>query len=176
MHILISGDIQVGKSTLIRKLIRDLPPIEYGFYTLKREEQEKTKIYIHPAAAHEWQYSAENCVGICYPDHGEPYPEVFDTYGASLLKDIPPGSIVMMDELGVMENSSPIFLQAVLAIFQGPYSVIAAIKPIDTPFLNQIRASKGAHIVTITKDTREKALGEARLLLPAILDTPSRAK
>lgn len=38
------------------------------------------------------------------PDIREAYPEIFDTYGASLLKR--PAKLILMDELGFLESDA----------------------------------------------------------------------
>lgn len=156
MHILIVGETGVGKSTLIGKLLNKIESPVYGFLTEKTgaDTDGLAKVYIHPANGAK-TYPDTNIVGICSSKGAEARAEVFERVGAPLLTGIPAGAAVLMDELGFMESSAPLFCDRVLQILDGPYFVIAAVKPMNTPFLMQVRSHPKARVYNIDIDNRE---------------------
>ena len=167
MHILITGQVGVGKTTLIDSILRQVRAPVYGFRTKKAGTgpSGEAPVYIHPATG-EMVQRADHIVGISSPKGATAYAEVFDGAGLKLLTDIPAGSVVLMDELGFMESGAPAFTEAALRILDGPYHVLAAVKPANTPFLTRVRAHTGALLYTITvenrDDLRERILADLR--------------
>lgn len=170
--IAISGSIQVGKSTLIRKLLdaSDLPVC--GFMTkLAREDKVPGKgwpLYIYPAALAEKDRvkSPANLLG--YPGPGDParFRDVFDGIAYSFLEDIPEDAIVVMDELGNMETSSEKFMNRVFEVIHGKNPVILAIKArFEFPFLARLRSEAGGNYYWITEENRDRIAQE---LIPVV--------
>lgn len=156
MHILIVGEIGVGKSSLIQKLTRGIKKPLYGFITKKHitDHSGNAQVYIHKLSGPP-QYGEDNCIGKCTPQGGIGCKAAFDR-AVQLLTSIPKGSLVMMDELGVLEGCSPMFCKAVMDLLNGPYTVIAAVKTASTPFLNDIRCHPEARIYVISEENRDK--------------------
>ena len=184
MHILITGDVGVGKSTLIGRLLRRVQEPVYGFRTEKvKRDAQGSAVYIHPATG-EKSYSDDNIAATFAPfeDRGEDKGTVllsresgrtkepslclqkplfcitgaFDELGVSLLAGIPAGSVVLMDELGFMESKALRFCDAVMAVLDGSYYGIAAVKPMNTPFLEKVRSHKDALVFEVTKSNRDE--------------------
>ena len=155
--ILICGPRGVGKSTLIRRLTALYPGPVSGFVT-KRETVADGEglfpIYIHPAACPEArrQYGPENLIGRCDSRRSVRYPEVFDRLGPPLLTS---GGLLVMDELGFLENDAHRFQAAVLAALDGSTPVLAAIKPKETDFLRRVRQHPCGEVFYITPESRE---------------------
>ena len=158
MHIFLVGEPGVGKSFLIERLLQLVQQPVYGFRTKKREEAGGLgfKVYIHPAGG-PVVYGDDNTVGIHDGTGGgmRAVGAVFETVGVGHLTGIPASSVVLMDELGFLESSAPAFCRAVLEVLDGPYQVLAAVKPLDTPFLRSVRAHPGAQIYRITEENRD---------------------
>lgn len=152
MHILISGEIGVGKTTLINKLLQSANMPVYGFRTEKNTES--GHVYIHGANGKK-SYTEDNIVGLCTASGMRANPKVFESLGTRLLADIPAGSIVAMDELGFLESGAPGFCRAVLDVMNGPYLVLAAVKPLETDFLRSVREHNKAQLFRITMDNRD---------------------
>ena len=155
--ILICGPRGVGKSTLIRRLTALYPGPVSGFVT-KRETVADGEglfpIYIHPAACPEArrQYGPENLIGRCDSRRSVRYPEAFDRLGPPLLTS---GGLLVMDELGFLENDAHRFQAAVLAALDGSTPVLAAVKPKDTDFLRRVRQHPHGEVFNITPESRE---------------------
>ncbi len=156
MHILITGEVGIGKSTLIDKLLQKANQPIFGFRTEKTDPKSigSDQIYIHPATG-EKTYSDQNVVGFCSPAGTRAKKGGLDNLGVKLLTDIPVGSIVLMDELGFIESEEPAFCDAVLRILDGPCFVLAAVKAMNTPFLEKVRSHENALVVSINADNRE---------------------
>ena len=105
-HLLITGKIGSGKSTLISKILLLQNEPVYGFFTKKEKPDSfgNSYVYIH-APNQPRKYTKENCVGICTIGGSVGFSNIFDQH-AYLLNNIPEGSLVVMDELGTMESGS----------------------------------------------------------------------
>ena len=155
MILLIQGEIGVGKTTLIRRLLGDRLPETRGFWTRKEAEGEGFSIYIHPMGQPP-RYGDENRVGRRLP--GQPrcaFPEAFQR-AAVWLEAIPTGGVTVLDELGVLEEEAPRFQQAVVELMCRSRLVLAAVKPAATPFLDRVRSLPGARLCLITPDNRDE--------------------
>lgn len=166
-HILICGEVGVGKSTLIQRLLVRNSREVYGFVTKKLEPDENGfhPIYIHPAGAMQRRYEEKNLIGTCDRRIHNINLDAFNTLGATYLQS-EPGGIILMDELGFMEAKAEAFTRAVFHALDGDIPVIAAVKArFDVPFLNEVRAHPKAKLCMITPDNREAMFDE---LLPVI--------
>ena len=156
-HILICGEVGVGKSTLIQRLLAENERPLYGFITKKRDPDENGfhPIYIHPAAVNERKFEPENCIGTCDRRIHNINLDVFNTLGVAYLKATPDG-LILMDELGFMEAKAETFTRAVLQALDGEIPVIAAVKArMDIPFLNEVRAHPNSKLCWITPENRD---------------------
>ena len=166
-HILICGEVGVGKSTLIQRLlVRNYREV-YGFVTKKLEPDENGfhPIYIHPAGAMQRRYEEKNLIGTCDRRIHNINLDAFNTLGVAYLQAKPDG-IILMDELGFMEAKAEAFTRAVLDALDGDIPVIAAVKArFDIPFLNDVRAHSKGQLYMITQENRDQVYEE---LLPII--------
>lgn len=158
MHTLIIGARQIGKSTLIRRVLKELGRPVFGFETKKEEalsgQDGRSPMYIYPAGGERTQ-SAANLAGYCC---GGRRPEVFlsafDRF-APQLSDAPDGHIVVMDEIGLMETGSALFCQAIMRLLDGDAPVIAAVKDKSSPFLDAVKRHPNCRCFTITEENRD---------------------
>ena len=114
-HILICGERGVGKSTLIRRLLAESTLPVGGFVTRRLTQADGDgmfPIYLHAAALppEERPYDPEHLVGTCDSRRSIRYPEAFDRLGPPLLTS---GGLLVMDELGFLENDAHLFQAAV---------------------------------------------------------------
>ena len=164
-HLLICGERGVGKSTLIRRLLEHSTREVGGFVTKRlpvADENGFFPIYLYPTLQSEGERRNETCDSCSSIRH----PEVFDGLGAQLIKSAPSGGIILMDELGFLENDARVFQSAVLCALDGDTPVLAAVKPKDTPFLRAVRGHENAELVFIDEQNRDALLEK---LLPHIL-------
>ena len=155
-HLLICGERGVGKSTLIRRLLEHSTREVGGFVTKRlpvADENGFFPIYLYPASQSEGERRNEtaNLVGTCDSRSSIRHPS---------------GGIILMDELGFLENDAKVFQSAVLCALDGDTPVLAAVKPKDTPFLRAVRGHENAELVFIDEQNRDALLEK---LLPHIL-------
>ena len=157
MKLLLTGLPGAGKSTIVRAMLSASGRDPRGFYTAKGAPAEdgSVPVFLRPASGE----GEPRLVGRVYPDRAEGCPEAFDA-SAALLEGIPEGSLVVMDELGFMENRAEVFKARVLAVLAGDYDIIAVIKPRSTPFLDAVRAVGGVELVGVDETDREALLRE----------------
>ena len=111
-------------------------------------------VYLHAAALppEERPYDPEHLVGTCDSRRSVRYPGAFDRLGPPLLTS---GGLLVMDELGFLENDAHRFQAAVLAALDGSTPVLAAVKPKDTDFLRRVRQHPHGEVFNITPESRE---------------------
>lgn len=170
-HLLLCGERGVGKSTLIRRLLAENRREVGGFVTKRLTEADANgffPIYLYPARQREEERRSEraNLVGTCDSRSSVRYPEVFDGLGTHLIESAPRGGLILMDELGFLENDAKAFQTAVLRALDGDTPVLAAVKPKDTPFLRAVRGHGNAELVFIDEANRDALFAQ---LLPHIL-------
>ena len=163
MHALIVGDRGVGKSTLIRRVLKELNCPVSGFETKKEAQPEDPllgcPIYIYEAGKPH-RRTPENFV--CCHRAADPaaVTAAFDRYAPKLLEPMPEAVLVKLDELGFLEAGSEAFCRAVLRLLDGDRPVIAAVKDRDVPFLNAVRAHPAARCFQITEENRDELYEE----------------
>ena len=158
--IFLTGEVGIGKSTVIDKTLSLLPKIVLGgFRTISADpitEAALLDVFIESA----WEqapHDRDHLVGTRWANNlFTAYPAVFDDVGALIL-DSPPAKakLLIMDELGIMESDAEHFKQAVLVALQGPLPVLGVIKPKKTGFLDSIRTHENSMVIEVTAQNRE---------------------
>ena len=158
MHALIVGDRGVGKSTLIRRCLKELNHPVFGLETKKEEHLEDPvrgcPIYIYDAGKPHVQ-TRENLIGYHKERDFPAITAAFDRYAPRLLEIPPADAVVELDEVGFLEAKSAAFCQAVLHLLDGDRPVIAAVKNREHPFLDTVRSHPKARCFSITAENRD---------------------
>ena len=158
MHALIIGDRGVGKSTLIRRILKELKCPVFGYETKKEEQLEDPlrgcPIYIYDAGKPHSQ-TEENLIGYHRDTDFGAFTAAFDRYAPNLMGNVPQDAIVELDEIGFLEAKSESFCQAVVRLLDGDRPVIAAVKNRELPFLNRVREHPNARCFTIIPENRD---------------------
>lgn len=164
-HILICGERAVGKSTLVEKLVKHLNVPVYGFYTRMFEANDSGYCPLHMFSPADTlcRRTDENHVADCNGAKPLVNTAVFDNLGMELLKKR--CGVLVMDELGVMENGSPAFREAVLHHLDGDDPIIATVKAKKSDFLDKVRSHPKAELYYITEENRDSLYEQ---LLPVI--------
>lgn len=170
-HIIICGERQVGKSTLISKLQSDLTVPVYGVITkvMRKREDGFHEIYMFRPDDRERRLSEANHLADTDSITRKVSPALFETMGVELISEARTGGVIILDELGFMEASAPQFCQTVLSAFDGDIPVLAAVKRgfENVEFLNKIKAHPKADLFMIDEQNRDELYEE---LLPRILE------
>ncbi len=155
-NIMLTGERQVGKSTLIQILLKDFPGRVCGFLTLPRDGLYYLSC-INSAGIHICGEQAEPL--ICRKNnHGrlEGITSVFDEYGANILDKClrQKPDLIVMDELGVFESEAYLFQEKVIDCLNSNIPVLGVIKDKPSPFLDLLRKRDDTVFFRITKDNR----------------------
>ena len=154
MKLILEGRSGAGKSTLANKLLCLTDRPIFGFYTKKYASFDAIPpVYLHPIGFPP-EFSEENRIGACRNETPEKRPEVFDRFGVAVLSQPPEGALLVMDELGIMENEAFLFQTCVLALLREDRDFLVCLRDKHTPFLDAVRGIQGAASIYITAQTR----------------------
>ena len=163
MHALIVGSRCVGKSTLIRRVLKELNRPVFGYETKKEELLEEPlrgcPIYIYDARKPHYRMP-ENLIGYHKEQDLAAITAAFDRYAPKLLEPVPENAVIELDEIGFLEAKSDAFCQAVLHLLEGKNPVIAAVKNREHPFLDAVRNHPNARCFYITAENRDSLYEE----------------
>ena len=140
-HIVLWGQRGVGKSTLARRLLEDWSGPVRGFVTRSSlpDADGFRSIYLHAADDPTPMEQTCNRIGRTNRTEHTMWPEVFNGLGVELLR-AEPGSLILMDELGFLEQDAADFRRQVLRCLDGNIPVLAVTKhKTHIPFLQEIR-------------------------------------
>jgi nucleoside-triphosphatase len=159
LNVFLTGAIRSGKSTAVDGALALLAPVRIGgFRTIKAPADIPNAIgavYIVPACGP--ALTNDHLVGIRW-GNGKftAFPEAFETGGCAILQAVAhEPDIIIMDELGVMEQQARSFCAAVLAALDGSVPVLGVIKPQAAPLLDAIRNHHKSMIIEVTLDNRD---------------------
>lgn len=177
MHIFLTGQRQVGKSTLLQRALAELPPLNLGgFRTVTAADIRGAlgSVYILPARG-EAAPGDDCCVAVRYgPPHGAvPFPEVFERRGVELLAGAERTDLIIMDEIGFLEAAAPAFSGRIAALLDGETPIFGVVRGTDeTPLLHLVRTHPQVHLVEVTEANRERLRPEVTALLRQALSLP----
>ena len=157
MHIFLNGDVQIGKSTIINKVIEKLNIPYKGFMTYGADYKDdgSSVVYISPA-------DNLNDKTIAALRYGSGHlkmkvnKEAFEIKGVEILKESLNSDIdlVLMDEIGFMESNFDGFKNAVRSLLDSDKNILGVVRNKDTEFLNEIRNHASVQVVEVNKGNR----------------------
>lgn len=176
MHIFLTGDVQVGKSTIIKKTLAALQLQGVGGFrsvSVPDLPDGAMSVYLIPAGDEHPMMGDWNRVGIrkgC--GRGiEKIPEAFERAGVQALVDAENMPLILMDEVGRMESATAQFSERILELLNGTTPILGVIQKIaDTKLTNAIRQHPNVRVLTVTKENREELAGEVLRLVSKELD------
>lgn len=162
-HILITGLPGVGKTTLIRGLAKRLA--EYcpaGFYTEEirnvQGNREGFRIVTlsgrHMVLSHIdfTERSRVGCYGVDVAEFNRLLRQLDLSHARSRL--------FIIDEIGKMECLSREFVNEVSTLLDGPNAIVATIAMKGEGFIRQVKHRPDCRLVTVTRENRDRLLGE----------------
>ena len=166
-HIVLWGQRGVGKSTLARRLLEDWKGPVCGFITRSSPPDADgfRSIYLYAADDPMPVEHTHNRVGRTNRMEHTMWPEVFDGLGVELLR-AEPGSLILMDELGFLEQDAAAFRREVLRCLDGNIPVLAVIKhKTHISFLQEIRTHPRVQLYQVTEENRDALPAELSPLI-----------
>lgn len=164
-HLFLTGEKQIGKSTLLRRLIDacalDCTGFETRAFFLGGERRGFTlhgRVEMPPL-----ENDCVVCVRVAQ-QHSVPVLPVFEENGAAILRKslASPSPYILMDELGKLEREAHGFCRQVLACLDGEKRVLGVLQQCDSPLVQQIRARSDVTVITVTRDNRDMLLDRLR--------------
>lgn len=162
-HIFLTGDIQVGKSTLIRRVLAALSPLALGgFFTVSEPDAETGElgVFLLPAAEPDAPRSAENRVGLRIRGcGGVGDAAAFNRVGCAALAGAEGTQLILMDEVGRMERDADAFTARIEALLDCEKPIFGVLRgAAHTPLAERIRSHSGTRLVVVTPENREELL------------------
>ena len=171
MNILITGKINSGKSTLINRILEINNFEVKGFRSNPFfEGSERTGFYICPAdLKQEWSQAEKerHMIGrILGYKQVKPSTEIFETLGVDYLKEACDGeSIILMDELGIIEKEAYAFQRTVMECLDSRQLVICSIRDEQSEFLDQVRAHRSSLLFRVDENNRNALVEKVSRLI-----------
>ncbi|MTI70386.1 MAG: hypothetical protein FH751_09075 [Firmicutes bacterium] len=159
MNIFLTGDINIGKSTVIDKVIKKTKYNKKdikGFKTRALLEKEKViGFYIDPINYKKVDMS-KRIIGKEVNDRWIGITKNFEEYGFNLVKDIinSKEKLVVLDELGFFENKAVKFQDSIHKLLSSNKLILGVIKPVQIPFMDSIRERKDVEVFAVSKYNR----------------------
>lgn len=153
-NIFLTGNIRIGKSTLLKKILREIQEPIGGFIEEKIVEEDKT---LHNMISL-YNGNSNNIIAACYNEGRKPdiFNEVFEKNAVEILKkSYEERNIIVMDELGFLESKCEAFKCAVKEILDSSKIVIGVLKKCDCEFVNSISNRNDVTLIYVTKENRD---------------------
>ncbi|WXR61008.1 nucleoside-triphosphatase [Peptostreptococcaceae bacterium AGR-M142] len=164
-NLFLTGDINIGKSTLIKKFINSEIGKNFnysGFKTIPFFNDDKKsfiiKYYNETTLKSKSNYEI---VGLKKEKEKGFYgiTKGFETLGCEILRDsLKKKHIVIMDELGFFELQANNFKELVLRNLDSDNFVLGVIKKKENPFLKEIIKREDVCVIEVSKENREEKL------------------
>ena len=157
MHLFLTGEIQVGKTTIITKTVELLQMTPGGFKTYFGPDRKlPDRLLYMNSAAEPKVFRAEYAVARFFKA-GPPkiFTERFSSYGVDLIRSGRRSSnLIIMDECGSLERDALAFQQAVIEALEGKPPILGVVKLASKGWTDQIRNHPKVQLITVTKENR----------------------
>ena len=158
-HIFLTGEKQIGKSTLWAKVLERSGICPTGFQTLEYLVNGCFRGYrLHGLGRVPEQFGNDVPISVFLRRKLHlPVTESFNIFGTALLRlALEDGGFILMDELGIFERSAGDFRQAVSDCLNGDCHVLGVLQKADDPFLEAILNRPDVLVFTVTKENRDE--------------------
>jgi len=164
-HVFLTGEIQVGKSTAIRRFLSDTDITVDGFLSNiisvdPKNPSRGRELHLARFDSQNGETDSQIVTRIGEFREGS-FPSIeididaFNTHGAELIRSAGARELIIMDELGRFEEGADEFKNAVFERLDGDIPCIGVVKAADTPFLDRVRAHPNVRMVTVTVENRD---------------------
>src|SRR5438128_6662790 len=160
--ILLTGHPGCGKTTLIKRVVSNLPQRAGGFYTEEiRDRGTRAGFKIVTLDGDEVVFAH---VGLKTPEHLGKYRldlSALEAVGVKAIrKAVQAQRLVVIDEIGPMEIRSPIFRDAVNETLDSEVAVLATIFARPLPFTDAIKSRPDVTLIEVRPDNRERLVSK----------------
>jgi nucleoside-triphosphatase len=160
--VLLTGRPGCGKTTLIKRVVNNLPQGAGGFYTEEiRDHGMRAGFKIVTVDGEKAVFAH---VDFKTPDHVGKYGldlPALERIGVGAVRQaIQARRLVVIDEIGPMELRSRIFREAVNEALDGELPVLATIFARPLPFTEAIKSRPDVTLIEVRPDNRERLVSE----------------
>jgi nucleoside-triphosphatase len=160
--ILLTGRPGCGKTTLIKRVVNNLPQSAGGFYTEEiRDGGTRAGFKIVTLDGREVVFAH---VDFKTPEHVGKYGldlSALERIGIDAVRQaIQARRLVVIDEIGPMEIRSPIFREAVNEALDSKVPLLATIFARPLPFTEAIKSRPDVKLIDVRLDNRERLVSE----------------
>ena len=165
-HLFFTGDKQVGKSTLLNRLISHWGLRTAGLRTRRFHIDGQLKGHCLESLLPDWpeelnripcviRINEKRCVGVipAYEQVGAAMLEASRQRGAQL---------IVLDELGNTERTAEAFIAQIQACLDGPIPVVGVLQQCDFPLKEHILSRPDTRVITVTPENREALIEELK--------------
>lgn len=165
-HLFLTGEKQVGKSTLIRQFLEEQKLEAGGFLTLPFQVSGQVKGHVLHSLMPLPPFENDSPVVIRLGERNyAPVIPVFEATGVKILEEslaAPSLPLLVMDELGKAEREAKSFLGAVIRCLSGPKPVLGVLQKGGYPFFEKVAGHPDVHLFTVTEVNRAEAAAVIR--------------
>lgn len=162
-HIFLTGDKQVGKSTLWKRVLEELDISPSGFLTLPYTVKGNFRGFcLHGLGPLPPGFENDIPISIYLQARKHrPIVDSFEEFGSRLLERAQEDlNYIMMDELGRFEKNAPNFQKAVMQCLDGDHHVLGVLQDTQNPFIDKVRERQDILLITVDKKNREDLVEE----------------
>lgn len=182
-HVFLTGNIQVGKSTILKSVINNNPDLKIaGLITrwINKTDFSRAGLYMFPAdrktLATVWAACCEESSEadraklakllssnnlIAAFDSGNYkkkilFKNVFDDLGKQYLKKARNADLILIDEIGILEDKSYAFHEEVLKLLNGNIPIIGVVRNKPGTLTDAVKNHPNVELIEVTRENRGK--------------------
>ena len=163
-NIFLTGKMNIGKTTIIKKVVDELDLSPGGFMVGRDQEVNSwssfyllpTKVFLDNKKEKIKEIKEKGT--FAWKDENREIniaSDIFDNYGVKLLNYNLNEDIIIMDELGRFELKANKFQNKVIELIKSDIPVLGIIKPEKNVFLNKVRNIMGQEPLVVKKENKE---------------------
>ena len=158
VHVFLTGEKQVGKSTLVSAVLSSVGLKYSGLRSISVfDENNDRNVYLVPEKGENREPAV--LAGVCSNRHiTERHPEVFDDVGCRLLDFDEDTELVVIDEIGNMERDAKRYSDRILTLLDRTDIRILGVlqKKADSDLAQTIRKHPNVRMIEVTEENRDK--------------------
>lgn len=165
VNIFLTGDIQVGKTTLLNKVIDNIDSSIGGFQTNRTIKENgdmyEKEFFIYSLIDKNITYKIATINK--HNDKFKPtvYNDAFEKVSDNIIKEsLNCCDVIVLDELGFLESNAFNFQHSVFKALDSEKLVLGIIKPRSTPFLDKIKSRNDVILFEVNTENRDFLLNE----------------
>lgn len=157
-HIFLTGEKQVGKSTILKKLLKEKKKAVCGFCTLPYEINGVRKGFYFHSMKEIAEFENDTPISVKMGKRQNyPLTEAFETLGTAVLKAaLESEEWMIADEVGKLERDAVFFQKMFFNCLDQKKLVLGVLQDTDTPFVNAIKERPDVEVWTVTQENREE--------------------